>query len=168
MGSPVSFLNRLPNTMYGTIVIPLSTTGWKVNAASFLVSENRTRNLLDFAPAIGDSYYPNKEIIEVDLVTEEAILGPIAVYWRNHFTKKYAQFFNRLAWSKSHNVFTNFKVPLIPRQLKGRKIPLHIQNRVAQEIIFHLLSYSTNFSWNEYRQKYGSNECLNQLDQSSR
>ena len=29
-------------------------------------------------------------------------------------------------------MFTNFKDPLIPRQVKGRKVPIHIQDRVAE------------------------------------
>ena len=31
-------------------------------------------------------------------------------------------------------MFTNFKYPLVTRQVKGRKIPIHIQDRVANEI----------------------------------
>ena len=42
--------------------------------------------------------------------------------------------FSRLGRSKNHKVFTNFKYPLVPRQVKGRKLPIHIQDRVAKEI----------------------------------
>ena len=31
-------------------------------------------------------------------------------------------------------MFTYFKYPLVPRQLKGRKVPIHTQERVANEI----------------------------------
>ena len=36
--------------------------------------------------------------------------------------------------SKNHKVFTNFKDPLVPRQVKGRKVPIHLQDRVTAEI----------------------------------
>ena len=42
--------------------------------------------------------------------------------------------FSRLGRSKNHKVFTNFKYPLVPRQVKGRTVPVHIQDRVASEI----------------------------------
>ena len=42
--------------------------------------------------------------------------------------------FSRLGRSKSHKVYTNFKFPLVPRQIKGRKVPILIQDRVASEI----------------------------------
>ena len=36
--------------------------------------------------------------------------------------------------SKGALIFTNFKNPLIPRQIKGRKVPIHLQNWVTAEI----------------------------------
>ena len=48
--------------------------------------------------------------------------------------KRYSNVFNRLGRSKNHEVFTNFKDPLIPRQVKGRKVPIHLQDRVTAEI----------------------------------
>ena len=42
--------------------------------------------------------------------------------------------FSRLGRSKNHKVFTNFKDALIPRQVKGRKVPIHLQDRVTTEI----------------------------------
>ena len=48
--------------------------------------------------------------------------------------KRYPNVFSRLGRSKSLKVFTNFKDPLIPRQVKGRKVPIHIQDRVTAEI----------------------------------
>ena len=54
--------------------------------------------------------------------------------WRDHFVKRYPNVISRLGTSKIHKVFTNFKNPLIPRQVKGRKVPIHIQDRVRAEI----------------------------------
>ena len=53
-----------------------------------------------------------------------------------HFVKKSSQkFFTRLGKSKSHQVYTNFKDPLIPRQIEGRREPIHIQDRVSEELM---------------------------------
>ena len=59
---------------------------------------------------------------------------PISDYWSSFFAKKYAHVFSRLGRSKNHKVYTNFKFPLVPRQVKGRKVPIHIQDRVVNEI----------------------------------
>ena len=65
---------------------------------------------------------------------EKTSHDPISEYWKTYFLKRYAHVFNRLGRSKNHKVCTNFKVSLIPRQVKGRKVPIHIQERVAGEI----------------------------------
>ena len=59
---------------------------------------------------------------------------PISEYWRSFFAKKYAHVFSRLGRSKSPKEYTNFKFPLVARQIKGRKVPIRIQDRVASEI----------------------------------
>ena len=59
---------------------------------------------------------------------------PISDYWSSFFAKKYAHVFSRLGRSKNYKVYTNFKFSLVPRQVKGRKVPIHIQDRVANEI----------------------------------
>ena len=42
--------------------------------------------------------------------------------------------FSRLGRPKNHKVLTNFKDPLVPRQVKGRKVPIHLQDRITAEI----------------------------------
>ena len=48
--------------------------------------------------------------------------------------RKNAHVFNSLDRSKHHKVHTNFNFPLVPRQVKVRKVPIHIQDTVASEI----------------------------------
>ena len=60
---------------------------------------------------------------------------PTSEYWSSYFAKRHAHVFNRLGRSKQYKSYTTFNVPLIPRQVKGRKVPIHIQDRVAKEII---------------------------------
>ena len=71
---------------------------------------------------------------EISLAEEEQELDPTSQFWRNHFVKRYPNMFSRLGRSKNYKVFTNFKDPLVPRQVKGRKVPIHLQDRVTAEI----------------------------------
>ena len=126
--------NKRPNRLLGSITIPISSNGWKIEDATFLISKNRTRNLL------GLEFHEKLVMVTTQLRAEHIhLLGdtphnPISDYWRSYFAKRYALVFNRLGRSKNHKFYTNFKVPLIPRQVKGRKVPIHIQGRVADEI----------------------------------
>ena len=102
--------------------------------AQFLISENRTRNLLglDLQEPLGVVTAQMKAESVQSL--ENSSLDPISNYWSSFFARKYAHVFSRLGRSKHHKVYTNFKFPLVPRQIEGRKIPIHIQDRVASEI----------------------------------
>ena len=53
---------------------------------------------------------------------------------KSHFFKKFPLLFNQLGRSKSHQVHTIFMEPLIPRQIKGRKVPIHLQDPVSEEL----------------------------------
>ena len=53
---------------------------------------------------------------------------------KSHFVKKFPMLFTWLGRSESHQVHTIFMEPLIPRQIKGRKVPIHIQDRVSEEL----------------------------------
>ena len=109
-------------------------SGGRVANAQFLISENRTRILLglDLQEKLGivTTQLKAKTIQSVDFSSSD----PISEYWCSFFAKKYAHVSSPLGRSKSHKVYTNFKFPLVPRQIKGRKVPIHIQDRVASEI----------------------------------
>ena len=126
--------NKKPIRLLGSIQIPISSSGWRVADAQFLISENRTRNLLglDLQEKLGivTTQLKAEKFQSVDSGSSD----PISEYWCSFFAKKYAHVFSRLGRSKSHKVYTNFKFPLVPRQIKGRKVPIHIQDRVANEI----------------------------------
>ena len=71
---------------------------------------------------------------EVNFTEDVEELDPTSQFWKDHFVKRYFNVFNRLGSSKNHKVFTNFKDPLIPRQVKGCKVPIHLQDRVTSMI----------------------------------
>ena len=65
---------------------------------------------------------------------EETLHKLISELCKSYFAKRYAHVFNRLHRSKNHKVYSNFKVTLISRQVKARKAPIHIQDKVAGKI----------------------------------
>ena len=52
---------------------------------------------------------------------------------KNFFTQ-FKNLFERQGISKNHIVSSKFKYPLCPIQEKGRRIPIHIQDKVEKEI----------------------------------
>ena len=100
-----------------------------------MVSENRTRNLLglNLHEQLGIETVQRRPA-EVSLAEDIQDVGPTSQFWRDHFVKRYPNVFSRLGRSKNHKVFTNFKDPLAPRQVKDRKVPIHLQDRVTAEI----------------------------------
>ena len=96
--------------------------------------KKRTRNLLglDLQEQLG--------VITTQLKAETVHLlenisqNPISDYWSSFFAKKHAHVFSRLGRSEHQKVYTNFKFPLVPGQIKVRKVPIHIHYRTASEI----------------------------------
>ena len=129
-------ITRSPFASWGRFKFRFFSSGWRVANAQFLISENRTRNLLglDLQEKLGivTTQLKAKTIQSVDYSSSD----PISEYWRSFFAKKYAHVFSRLGRSKSPKEYTNFKFPLVARQIKGRKVPIRIQDRVASEIKF--------------------------------
>ena len=102
--------------------------------AQLLISESRNRNLLglDLQEQLGvvTTQLQAESVHSLENMSQD----PISDYWSSFFAKKYAHVFSRLGRSKHHKVYTNFKLPPVPCQVKGRKVPIHIQDRVAKEI----------------------------------
>ena len=53
---------------------------------------------------------------------------------KDKFFNKFRNFFDRQGISKKHIVSSKFKYTLCPIQEKGRRIPIHIQDKVEKEI----------------------------------
>ena len=108
--------------------------GWKNDNATFLVSENKTRCLLglDLQGSLGiDTVQRNPPQVKI---VQNVVENSTSELNKSHFVTKYPLLFTRLVRSKSHQTHTTFMEPLIPRQIKGRKVPIHIQDRVSEEL----------------------------------
>ena len=131
----------------------VKSAGWVVPAAKFLVVEKARYLLgLHWQETLGikttQVYNPDaKEDDEQDSPPTVASTETqntddwVSEKWKDYFSSKYADVFNRQGRSKSHVVTTNFNSPLIPIQEKGRQVPVHILNRVEKEIEKLMASY---------------------------
>ena len=128
--------NRKRIELMGTLILDVSSLGWHDKSAKFLISENRTRCLLglDLQPRLGvktTQVRPERPLVgEVS----QSNLNAASDSWKNHFHQKFFRVFTRVGRAKNHKVFSTFKSPLVPIQEKGRRVPVHIQDKVGQEI----------------------------------
>ena len=112
----------------------LRSAGWEVKGATFLVSERKTRCImgLDLQGQVGivTTQKPApKELTKFDVLLCEQSEG-----FKEKFFTKFKNLFERQGISKNHIVGSKFKSPLCPTQEKGRRIPIHIQDKVEKEI----------------------------------
>ena len=128
MNNEISYVDYNKNCIkiFGSLTIPVSSGGWKNDNAIFLVSEKKTRCLLglDLQSSLGmDTVQRNSpQVKTLQNVVENSTSDLI----KSHFVKKFPLLFTRLGRSKSHQFHTTFMKPLIPRQIKERKLPIHI------------------------------------------
>ena len=128
--------NRKRIELMGTLILDVSSLGWHVKSAKFLISENRTRCLLglDLQSQLGvrtTQVRPERSLVgEVSLSN----LNETSESWKTHFHQKFHRVFSRVGRAKNHQVFSTFKSPLVPIQEKGRRVSVHIQDKVGLEI----------------------------------
>ena len=88
---------KQPVRQLGSIQIPISSSGWKVDNAQFLISENRTRNLL------GLNLQEQLGVVNTQLKAESVQslenISPDSTsdYWSCFFAKKHARVFSSVA-----------------------------------------------------------------------
>ena len=128
--------NRKKIDLMGILILDVSSLGWHVKSAKFLISENRTRCLLglDLQPQLGvitTQVRPERSLVaEVSLSN----LNVTSESWKTHFHQKFYRVFSRVGRAKNHKVFSTFKSPLVPIQEKRRRVLVHIQDKVGLEI----------------------------------
>ena len=73
---------------------------------------------------------------ERSLVGEVSLSNPneTSESWKSHFHQKFHRIFSRVGRAKNHQVFSTFESALVPIQEKGRRVPVHIQDKVGVEI----------------------------------
>ena len=113
--------NRKRIELMGTLIVDMSSLGWHVKSAKLLNSENCTRCLLDLQFQLG--------VRTMQVKPERPLVGKVSQSnpnetsesWKLHFQQKYQHVFSRIGEPK-----------LV--EPKGRRVPVHIQNKVGVEI----------------------------------
>ena len=127
--------NKKRIEILGALFVDIKSAGWKVQHARFLVVEKKRCLLgMDLQGKVGittkqisfEEAHPPTPVNSVEEGTEDWVSNS----WRSYFLDKYKEVLTRQGRSKNHVVHTNFHSPLIPIQEKGRRIPIHILERV--------------------------------------
>ena len=126
--------NKQPINILGAITTTIRSAGWEVVGASFLITERRTRCILglDLQSKVG--IHATQKLAPKEKTRFDVLLCEQSEGWKNKFYSKFKNLFDRQGCSKNHVVSTKFKYQLCPLQEKGRRIPIHIQGKVYEEM----------------------------------
>ena len=124
--------NKQPINILGAITTTIRSTGWEVVVASFLITERRTRCILRLDRAKWE-YTQQRSWHQKFKTRFNVLLCEQPEGWKNKFYSKFRDLFDRQGCSRNHVVSTKFKYPLCPLQEKGRRVPIHIQEKVHEE-----------------------------------
>ena len=118
----------------GRLIVTIESGGWKIGAAPFIIVDNQKANI------IGKNILPQ---IGIRLVLEKPKQGNVVNIREQeqsnpeikHCVKNnYPQLCIHVGKSKNHVMRTQFKKKFIPVQQKGRRDPVHLQEREQKEL----------------------------------
>ena len=126
--------DKQPINILGAITTTIRSAGWEEVGASFLITERRTRCILalDLQTKVG--IHTTQKLAPKDKTRFDVLLCEQPESWKNKFYSKFKNLFDRQGCSKNHDVSAKFKYLLCPLQEKGRNIPIHIQEKVPEEM----------------------------------
>ena len=129
MNLPTEFVDykKRPIAKLGELKTKIRSAGWEVPDATFLLTERRTRCIigLDLQNRVGITTTQRpapkmKSLFDILLCEQSEV-------WKEKFNGNFKNLFEPV-------VNTTFKYPLCPIQEKGRRIPIHVQEKVEKEI----------------------------------
>ena len=114
--------NKHPIQILGAVCADIRSAGWEVKDAYFLVTERRARCMLrlDLQGKLG--IHTSQKSAPVNRSSFDVLLSSLS------------SLFDRQGESKHHEVNRKFKYPLCPIQEKARRVPIHIQGEVQNEL----------------------------------
>ena len=126
--------NKHPIQILGAVCANIRSAGWEVKDAYFLVTERRARCILglDLQGKLG--IQTSQKSAPVNRSRFDVLLCEQSEGMEHQFYTKFSSLFDRQGESKHHVVNTKFKYPLCPIQEKGRRIPIHNQGKVQNEL----------------------------------
>ena len=119
---------------FGRVVTPIESGGWTLNTTSLIVVDNKRANILgrNILPQIGIQLHQTPAGKSINAISEET---NCSVQKRTTWVKTtYLGLCTRVGRARNHMVHTSFLNEFKALQQKGRRIPIHIQKKVEQEI----------------------------------
>ena len=117
----------------GRMIVTIESGGWKIGAAPFIIVDNQKANIIgrNILPQIGIRIIQEKpKHGNVVNIREQEQSNPEFKKW---VKDNYPQLCIRVGKSNNQLMRTQFKKELITVQQKGRRVPVHLQERVEKE-----------------------------------
>ena len=113
--------------------INLKSGSWKATDCKILLVNNLPQNVMgrDILRKLGNHLTASKPIGKTVGLISDATIEQNLIKW---IFKKYPHLCTRLGRSKHHMVKSTFKENFKPTQHKGRRVPLHLLERVEKEL----------------------------------
>ena len=126
--------NKRPILILVALKANLRSAGWEVFGAILLITERPMRCVLglDLQGKLG--IQATQKPAPTRRSRFDVLLCEQSEGWKQKFCSQFKDLFDRQGQSKNHTVSTKFKYPLCPIQEKGRRIPIHIQDKVQAEL----------------------------------
>ena len=116
------------------LIITIESAVWKIQSAPLIVVDDKKANIIgsNVLPQIGIKLIQEQKTEKVHAIREQEESNPAT---KQYVKDNYAQLCVRIVKTKNHTMKTQFIEEFVPIQQKGRRIPIHLQERVEREII---------------------------------
>ena len=114
------------------LIIIIESGGWKIHSAPIIVVDDKKANIIGrkILLQIGIKLIQEQHKQNVHVILEQEESDPAIKQW----VKDNFQQVVRIGKSKNHTMKTQFTKEFVPIQQKGRRIPIHLQERVEREL----------------------------------
>ena len=128
------FYNGYKIPSFGRVITPIESGGWTVNTISLIVVDDKRANIFgrNILPLKGIQLKQTPAGKSINAISEDHKCADQKL--TNWVKTTYPGLCTRIGRSRSHMVHTTFLKEFKALQQKGRRTPLHIQEKVEQEI----------------------------------
>ena len=119
---------------FGRVVTPIESGGWTLDTASLIVVDDKRANILgrNLLPQIGIQLKQTPAGKSINAISEDTNCSDQKI--TNYVKTSYPGLCTRIGRARNHMVHTTFLKEFKALQQKGRRIPIHIQEKVEQEV----------------------------------
>ena len=117
----------------GRLIIVIESGGWKIQSAPFIIVDDQKANIIgrNLLPKIGVKLIQETNKQTILNICEKEESDPVIKQW---VKDNFQQLCIRIGKSKNHMMKTQFSQDFVPIQQEGRRIPVHLQERVEGEL----------------------------------